>query len=200
MNWAKKAAFAAASLAVGVGVVAAPATAQETGFRPEIELRPFVGAYVPTGDQRDLVKDAVLVGSTLAVRATPALTVTGGFGWSPTEERPRITGDNTVDLFQYDVGLELGRDLALGRTSWSWRPFIGAGAGGRTYHYRDLDVDAETDFAGYGAAGVQFDAGRVGLRFEGRDYVSSFDGLQGEMAESAARNDLFLVGALMLRF
>lgn len=200
MSWIKKAALAATSVAVAVGFAAAPAMAQEVGVRPGIELRPFVGAYVPTGDQRDLVEDAVVVGSTLAYRATPALTVTGSFGWSPTEEKPRLTVDNTVDLFQYDAGLELGRDLAIGQTNWSWRPFIGAGAGGRTYRYRDLDVDAETDFAGYGTAGVQFDGGRFGLRLEAQDYLSSFDGLEGQMSESSARNDLFLIGALMFRF
>ena len=26
------------------------------------ELRPYVGAYIPTGDQRDFLQDAVLVG------------------------------------------------------------------------------------------------------------------------------------------
>ena len=53
------------------GVTAAKA--QST--TPAFEIRPFVGAYIPTGDQRDALKDAVLVGGQLSwyARTTTAL-------------------------------------------------------------------------------------------------------------------------------
>lgn len=204
MSWVTRAALSAAFAVVGVGLVAGPLAAQG-GVGGRIEVRPFVGAYVPTGDQRDELKDAFALGTTLAYRATPALSVVGSFGWSPAEAKTAAAAAAEdaaadVDLFQYDAGLELGRDFALGASAWTWRPFVGVGAGARTYSYRDLDVDAETDFAGYGAAGVQFDAGRFGLRLEARDYLSSFDGLDGQLSDSSTRNDLFLTGALSVRF
>src|SRR5690606_6740606 len=153
----------------------------------------------PTGDQRDELKDAFALGTTLAYRVTPALSIVGNFGWSPSEAKATSAAaadDNDLDLFQYDAGVELGRDFSLGASAWTWRPFIGIGAGARTYSFRDRDVDSETDFAGYGAAGVQFDAGRFGLRLEARDYLSRFDGLDGHLSESSTRHDLFLTGAL----
>jgi len=206
MSRTTRAALSAAFAVVGIGLVAGEAVAQEVVGR-KIEVRPFVGAYVPTGDQRDELKDAFALGTTLAFRATPALSIVGNFGWSPAEAKTvgaaaadEDDAANELDLFQYDAGLELGRDLALGASAWTWRPFIGIGAGARTYSFRDRDVDSETDFAGYGAAGVQFDAGRFGLRLEARDYLSRFDGLDGNLSESSTRNDLFLTGALSVRF
>ncbi len=204
MSRATRAALSAAFAIVGIGLVAGQAAAQgDVGRR--IEVRPFVGAYVPTGDQRDELKDAFALGTTLAFRATPALSIVGSFGWSPAEAKTAAASaaDDAADelnLFQYDAGLELGRDFALGASAWTWRPFVGIGAGARTYSYRDLDVDAETDFAGYGAAGVHFANGRFGLRLEARDYLSSFDGLDGKLSDSSTRNDLFLTGALSIRF
>jgi len=204
MSRGSRVALSAAFAVVGIGLVAGQAAAQE-GVGRRIEVRPFVGAYVPTGDQRDELKDAFALGTTLAFRATPALSVVGSFGWSPSKAKNAgaDAADDTaeeLDLFQYDAGLELGRDFALGASRWNWRPFVGIGAGARTYNYRDLALDAETDFAGYGAMGVQFDAGRLGLRLEARDYLSKFDGLDGSLSDSSTRNDLFLTGALSVRF
>ncbi|MFO7261665.1 MAG: outer membrane beta-barrel protein [bacterium] len=202
MRLTTRAALSAAVAVVGIGLLAGQAAAQEVAAR-RIELRPFVGAYIPTGDQRDELKDAFALGTTLAYRVTPALSIVGNFGWSPSEAKATSAAaadDNDLDLFQYDAGVELGRDFSLGASAWTWRPFIGIGAGARTYSFRDRDVDAETDFAGYGAAGVQFDAGRFGLRLEARDYLSSFDGLDGKLSDSSTRNDLFLAGALSIRF
>src|SRR5436305_14764119 len=64
---------------------AQPAGAQTSGIG--LELRPSVGAYIPTGDQRDFVKDAVLVGGEASWRVIAALALTGTFAWSPTKAR-----------------------------------------------------------------------------------------------------------------
>ena len=42
---------------------AAKLLALDVSSAPRGAIRPFVGAYVPTGDQRDFLKDAVLVGA-----------------------------------------------------------------------------------------------------------------------------------------
>jgi hypothetical protein len=56
MPWAKRASIAA----IGILAVAGVASAQNTPpvRRDAFELRPFAGAFVPTGDQRDRLRDA----------------------------------------------------------------------------------------------------------------------------------------------
>src|SRR5437867_5912121 len=105
--------------------------AQDVGVSSRAAIRPFVGAYVPTGDQRDFVKDAVLVGAQASWTINPNYALTGSFGWAPSKDKV-TAGDQTLDQFQYDVGLE-ARSARL--TTPKLAPFIGAGIGGRTYNY-----------------------------------------------------------------
>jgi len=176
--------------------VAGSAGAQSVSQR--FEVRPFVGAYVPTGDQRDLLKDAVLAGAQLSVRVIPAVAITGTFAWSPSKDRV-TAGDQTLDLYQYDVGAELRPSAWLTGATWQLTPFVGAGVGGRTYDYRDLDVDAKTNFDGYGAVGGDLAFGPIGLRLEVRDYVSQFKPLTGS-GDSKTRNDLGFAFGVGYRF
>ena len=188
-------------LIVGLATVALvgvnPLTAQVPGT-PKFEIRPYVGAYIPTGDQRDVFKDAILAGAQASYRIAPQFAITGTIGWSPTEDR-LTTGQETVDLLQYDIGGELRAPSWLSGESWDFSPFVGLGVGGRTYDYRDLDVDAKTNVAGYGALGGEFGVGQFGLRIEGRDYVSRFEPLTGT-GETKTRNDIALAAGLTIRF
>jgi hypothetical protein len=81
----------------------------------------------------------------------------------------------------------------------SFTPLAGLGIGGRTYKYRDLDVGAKTDVAGYGALGGELGFGRVGVRVEGRDYVSRFKPLTTD-GDAKTRNDVTLAAGLTLKF
>jgi hypothetical protein len=193
------------SLGLGALLVAgASAEAQDQvlatgGTRGAFELRPYVGAYVPTGDQRDLLKDAVLVGAQASWRATQHLALTGTFGWAPSKDRV-TAGDQTLDLYQYDLGAEARATSWYNRGSWDFTPFIGLGVGGRTYNYRDLDdVDAKTNVAGYGALGGELGFGRAGLRLEARDYISRFEPLTGD-GDAKTRNDVTIAAGLTVRF
>ncbi len=178
-------------------LLAANLEAQEPSAR-NFEIRPYVGAYLPTGDQRDIFKDAILVGAQASYRIVPQVAITGTLGWSPTEDR--LTAGQTVDLLQYDVGAELRASAWLRGESWDFTPFFGLGVGGRTYDYRDLDnVDAKTNVAGYGALGGEFGFGQFGFRIEGRDYVSRFEPLTGN-GETKTRNDVALAAGLTIRF
>lgn len=197
-------ALPAAFVGLGFMASAVPARAQLTGGAPAalpggaFELRPIAGAYIPTGDQRDVLEDAVLAGVQGSWRIIPQLAITGTFAWSPSQDRLSV-GEQTLDIFQYDIGAEARGAGWVQGDSWDFTPFVGLGVGGRTLSYRDLDVDGRTNVAGYGAVGGDLGFGRLGLRVEARDYVSRFEPLAGD-GDAAARNDLALTAGLFVRF
>lgn len=188
---------AAAVLALSSAAVTTNAGAQDVLGSRGFELRPYAGAYIPTGDQRDLLKDAVLVGAQASYRVTPKFAVTGTVGWSPSKDRITV-GDETLDLYQYDVGAELRAPSWFTSGAWDFTPFAGLGVGGRTYDYRDLDVDAKTNVAGYGVLGGELGFGRTGIRVEARDYVSRFKPFDG--GDAKTRNDVTVAAGLTLKF
>lgn len=186
----------AAAMLLAFVPIASTVSAQMSGT--QFELRPFVGAFIPTGDQRDLLKDAVLVGGQASWKVVPALALTGTFAWSPSKDR--ITaGDQTLDIYQYDVGAELRTPRGLGAGFADFAPFVGLGVGGRTYSYRDLSVDSKTNFDGYGAIGGDIGLGPIAFRIEGRDYVSQFKPLTGT-GSTKTRNDIGLTAGIAYRF
>jgi hypothetical protein len=159
------------------------------------EIRPFVGAFLPSGQNRGLLKEAVLGGAQVALQLNENVHLLGSVAWSPTREKPRNV-NNRLDLYQYDVGAELMAPRPL-PNGGQFSPFVGIGAGGRTYHLRDADVSAQTHFTGYGALGGEFKSDRFGLRIEARDYVSRFTGLTGNESASA-RNDFAVLAGLAI--
>jgi hypothetical protein len=161
------------------------------------DVAPFVGAYIPTGDQRDLLDDAVSVGLTASYDVHRYLAVVGGFSWTPTQAKGLAVNDD-LDLFQYDVGLEGHYPFAFGG-GVTVQPFLAVGGGARTYSLRDLDVDAETDFGGYVAAGLTAQRGQFTLRLGARDNLTAFDGLSGD-DEGTTRNDLGVFAGIGMRF
>src|SRR5689334_5032680 len=96
--------FSAALLAGAA--IAGDAGAQSLSM-PRFELRPFVGAYVPTGDQGDLLEAAATFGGQGSFAVTRRLSLVGTASWSPSTMKQAPTGDDGVDVFQYDLGAEL---------------------------------------------------------------------------------------------
>ena len=79
----------------------------------------------------------------------------------------------------------------------SLTPFVGVGAGGRSYNHRRLDADATHGLAGYAAVGGELGMGHVHVRLEVRDYLTRATS-PARSGDSAARNDVVVM--LGLRF
>ena len=176
--------FVVASVAL---LLAAPALASddESSSAPTV-VRPFAGAFVPTGKQKDDLKTSLLTGVQVGYPIAGPARLVGSFAWAPS--KTNTVSEIRTDVYQYDAGAELaGHYGAL-------RPFIGAGAGARTYSLKNSS-QSQTDFDGYGSVGSELAISHVGARIEARDYVSRFKGLNG-LDPSSTRNDLMLAGAL----
>jgi hypothetical protein len=203
---------ATAALLIPALGASAQAAARPASRAPDgLELRPYVGAFVPTGDQRAVLGNAAVTGAQVGWQFHPNLAVAGSFGWAPTRNKQTVsvggreyTGPREpLDLFAYDVAVE-GRGASFqGFAAWSTRPYAALGAGGRTYRFRHLDgADPQTNLVGHAAVGLDVnpDAGRLGLRVEARNNVSAFRGLLGEFRAAQGRNDVQLSAGLTVRF
>jgi len=161
------------------------------------EVRPFVGMFLPTGDQRDTFKDAVLTGGQLALEAADVVHFVGTFAFSSSDFRSGIRTSGHMHIYQADVGGELFRDVAL-NDAWRFRPFVGLGAGARIYDPTGT-ASTRTYPAGYGALGAEFQWSPFAMRLEARDYLSRFKGVTGD-GKASARNDILLNAGLAFHF
>jgi hypothetical protein len=171
------------------------ATAQDAQApRPHLELLVSSGRLVPTGNRNDVIQSAGMTTLQLSWVARPTLAITATGGWA----RSRDLGSSDeprLDILAYDVGAELRAARPVARGAVSFRPFVGAGAGGRSYDYRHLTVDATHQLAAFGSAGGELGFRRVHVRLELRDYLSGFTPLQGG-GPSTTRNDLVVMVGL----
>jgi hypothetical protein len=158
------------------------------------ELRFTSGAFIPTADQRNSLKDAQLSAAQLSWVVRPSLAITGTFGWARSRDLSSVNSPK-LDVFTSDLGVEARPAKWFAKRSVTFSPFVGLGAGARSYNYRKLDVDATNNLAGYGTLGGELGLGRVGLRLEARDYVTGFKPLIGA-GKSEARNDVVITAAL----
>jgi hypothetical protein len=158
------------------------------------ELRITSGEFLPAGSQRNFLKDAQTTAAQLSFLLQPTLAVTGTFSWA--RSRDLATADTPkLDVFTSDLGVEVRPAEWFAGHAVTLSPFVGLGAGVRSYNYRSLDVDATHNVAGYGSVGGEIGVGRVGVRVEVRDYTSGFRPLVGG-GKSAIRNDVVLSAAL----
>ena len=196
-RWAAAAALALPAVgALGV-LLGAPraADAQTFPVQPaKWEFRIPVGGLVPTGGQRASLKDAHLTAAQLSYVIRPPVALTATVAWARSRDLASV-GDPRINVFAYDLGAEARAPEWFAGRAVTFRPFVGAGAGGRSYNHPKLDLDATHDIAGYGTVGGEFGAGRVGLRLEVRDYVTGFKPLVGR-GRATTRNDLVLMAGL----
>jgi len=161
------------------------------------EVRVASGAFVPTGDLRNTLKNGEVTAVQLSWVIRPSLAVTGTLGWARSRDIAAIDSPK-LDVFTSDLGVEARGGQWFADRAVTFSPFIGVGAGARSYNYRSLDVDATHNLSGYAAAGGEIGAGRVGLRLEVRDYASGFKPLMG-VGRTSAGNDVVFMAALRLK-
>ena len=173
---------------------AASLAAQSSMLKPE--FRPFAGANIPTGPQRDLFGDGGMIGAQVALEVKPSLHVVGTFGWVASQTQ-YVVSDNNVNMFTYDVGVEFGVVEPIG-ANWEFKPFVGIGGGARTYAYRGSLTD-KTCASAYAALGTEFQIAPWAFRLEGRynafGYRSPLVGVDTE-----ARGDVGLSLGLAYHF
>ncbi|MFN2564185.1 MAG: hypothetical protein ABR499_04150, partial [Gemmatimonadaceae bacterium] len=110
------------------------------------------GALIPTGAQRNVLKDAQLSTAQVSYVIRSRFAITTMFGWARSRDLASV-GDPKLDVFTYDVGAEARAPRWMAGRSMTFTPFAGVGVGSRSYNYRSLDVDATHNVAGYGAVG-----------------------------------------------
>ncbi len=172
---------------------AKPHTALEQ--KPRWEFRVSSGALIPTGVQRDALKNAALAVAQLSYVVRPPLALTGSFGWARSRDVASAAAPK-VDVFTYDLGAEARAPQWFAGHALTLSAFAGGGVGGRSYNYRNLDVDATRNVAAYGAVGGEVGIRRrVHLRVEVRDYVGGFKPLSGG-GHGDTRNDVVVMTGL----
>ena len=194
----------AAVVSVGVLLATAHSAQAQTSREPEAgtvnqqrsawEFRIPSGGLVSTGAQRGVVKDAHLTALQLSYAIRPSLAITSTVGWARSRDLASAN-DPKLDVFTYDVGAEARGPELFANRAVTFSPFVGAGAGARSYNYRKLDVNATHNVAAYGAVGGELGMGRFGLRLEIRDYVAGFKPLDG-VGTASTRNDVVLMAGV----
>lgn len=174
-----------------LALLATAASAQERWREPSGEVRPFAGVFVPVGASRENFKRAALMGVQVAVEANRHWHGVANLGYTPAHNKI-FTRDGT-EIWQYDVGAELNAVYDVG-WGWYFRPFIGAGGGGRSYNYRQAAAKTTHCLAGYGAAGAEWQYSILAFRVEARDYLSCYESPITE--KKRTRNDLGLTFGL----
>lgn len=160
------------------------------------EFRLSSGAFVPAGAQRHALKDAHITAAQVSWLVRPSIAVTGTFGWARSRD-VTLESAPKLDVFTSDAGIEFRSNDWVTARRVSFSPFVGVGGGARSYNYRNLDVDARNNLAGYASVGGEVGSGRAAVRVEVRDYVAGFKPL-ATAGRSSTRNDVVLMAALSL--
>lgn len=183
----RAAVFSASLLACTAHVVVAQAPAPARSW----EFRLTSGALVPTGDQRNGLKDARADAVQVSWIVRPSLALTGTLGWARSRDLGSVDTPK-LDVFTSDLGFEVRSAPWFADRAVTFSPFAGLGAGARSYNYRTREVDATYNIAGYAAAGGEIGVGRVGVRLEVRDYATGFKPLVGG-GTAVTRNDVMIM-------
>lgn len=144
-----------------------------TPEKPGFEFRASSGTVVPTGAQDETMTRGNLSAVQLSYALRPAFAIASTLGWARSRG-VSVVGEPKLDVFMYDLGAELRAPAGPRDRSFRFRPFAGFGAGARSYNYRQPDIHATHQAAGYVGGGAEIGIRRVNLRLEVRDYMTGF--------------------------
>ena len=173
--------------------VAARAQSDSTSPR-RWELRIPSGALMPTGEQREHLRSGSLTALQISWLPRQSLAVTSTLGWAKSRDLATV-GSPRLNAFAVDIGVEARPSRWVVGQRVSLSPFVGLGAGSRSYDYRGRAMDAQHNMAGYTSLGGELGVGRVGLRVEVREYVSGYAPMTGAGARDV-RNDAIVMAAV----
>lgn len=183
-----------------------PALAQAAGDtampgRPGVAVHALLGAFLPVGARRRDLEATAYIGGQVVARLQPRLALVGGLALSQTTDNRISIAGSDVTLWQYDAGVEFAAWPPTAGPDAGWRlaGFLGGGAGGRTYDYRERGWASHTAIAGYISGGGELRPlrrGRAGIRTDVRVYFSHPEGAGG----GAPRTDLVLMAGLVYHF
>jgi len=154
------------------------------------------GTMVPTGTQRDAIKRGNISAVQLTFVGRPSFGFTSTFGWARSRDIA-TAGNPKLDVFTYDIGAEVRAPRWLDGKGMTFSPFAGAGAGGRSYNYRKLDVDATHNLGAYATVGGELGVRRARVRLEVRDYATGFKPLTGQ-GTTRTGNDVVVMAGLRI--
>jgi hypothetical protein len=156
------------------------------------EFRVSNGAFVPTGSQREVIKDGQMTAAQLSWVVKPSLAITGTFAWARSRDLTAAKPPK-LDVFTSDLGVEARPVQWFANAPVSFSPLVGLGAGIRSYNSRSESASTTHSAVGFASVGGEFGIGRVGLRLEVRDYVGN---PRIVAAQSAMRNDVVMSAAI----
>ena len=178
---------------LAVVAVASAATPLGAQRRPRLlEVRPFVALSIPLGAQRESVNDALTLGLQGAMELEDGVHLVASGDW--TSATAYVNGGSaSVDVYQYDLGLELSR-LHPPFFGWALNPFVGAGIGGRTWDYAAPSLRSRNCSAAYLGGGTELRHERTAIRVELRGQAFCYH-VPGRSGEAVTRSDLrFAIG------
>lgn len=144
------------------------------GNHARFEVRSFAGRYIPSGRMSDDFKSANTFGVQTAFELSSYVHVLASAGWTDGMSTIGAINNGKTSVWQYDGGVEVNGLKELGK-GWIFRPFVGAGAGARSYKFDDpVVVGTKTCMNGYGALGTELQKSVIGFRLESRGYVNCF--------------------------
>ena len=162
------------SIAAAAILLMAPCAQGQQAERLGVEVRPFVGAYVPFATFRRDFKDATTLGVQGAYEWGSYVHLVSTFAWTHGHNKfVGLSKDNT-SILHYDVGGELNAIVNVS-DSWMLRPFAGLGGGARSYDYGAAGVVTRSCTTGYGSLGTELQSGLIALRLEARHYLACFE-------------------------
>jgi hypothetical protein len=138
-------------VSLSAALAAASASARAADDLRWLDVAPVVGAWIPTGDGARAFSAAPLVGVQAVAELDPRFALLATVTWVPTDAK-RLASEH-LDLFQYDVGFRVQHALSFASGA-TLRPFLSAGGGLRTIHFRGAS-DGGTDFGTYAGAGLE---------------------------------------------